>query len=78
VTRFSSSAFRFDITQCPALTALPSSQQEAFTLTLNVARSAALAPMDASQRMAMKRSSDSIAQILYAFRQFGAFSETSA
>jgi hypothetical protein len=43
----------------------------------NVARRAALAPSDASQKMAMKRSSARIAQMLYAPLADFAFSETS-
>lgn len=51
-----------DTMQCPALTALPSSQQSADTDTVKVPRRAALAPIDASQKMARSRSSDRMAQ----------------
>ena len=48
------------------------------TSCVKVARSAALAPIHASQKMAMNRSSERIAQMLYPLRAPATFSVTSA
>ena len=57
------------------LMALPSLKQDStLTGTLNLARSSALAPSEASQKMTMVKSSDSTAQMLYAPRADATFS----